>query len=420
MSNDKSQSTVKRTIFERKARSVGYELRVIGGADVGRSVMVTEASCIFVGRNDTCGLFLTDPSVAARQCSLQLDRGQLHMRDLASSSVEHTTRVNGVEAKEAFLGGGEVLRAGETVIFVRRVEDVDASAPRSTSFGRMRGESPAMRALFPAIQAASEARADVLIEGPRGSGKRLLAHELHDAHDALRPFVSYEAREDVDEDELFAPGGLFEQASGGTLYIAEVRALPVATQRKLAKLLPEMYALPESARVRIVAATRGPALGELAAELSTYFTDSAGAYLVLPSLREREGDAIDLAHHFWRELGGEGVLPDQFAARYVDHTWPGNVRELRIAVQNELLHGGQERSDEDVEARLSRVADDILGRVIAADMPMVEARHKLLAEFEKRYVVRAMERAGAHVGRAARASGIAVRYFQVLRARASV
>jgi two-component system, NtrC family, response regulator HydG len=125
---------------------------------------------------------------------------------------------------------------------------------------------------------------------------------------------------------------------------------------------------------------------------------------------------MTLARQFWLDLGGEGNLPDDFAAPFARHQWPGNVRELRIAVQDRLLHGGETS----LEARpFPAPAKDHLAEVIDQDLPFVRARKEVVAEFERRYVARALRLAEHSVGRAAAASGIAHRYFQVLKSRRS-
>jgi propionate catabolism operon transcriptional regulator len=83
--------------------------------------------------------------------------------------------------------------------------------------------------------------------------------------------------------------------------------------------------------------TRPDAPGGLAPELARCFEGKTGVRVSLPALRAREADILLLAHHFWKELGGESVAPDDFAAKLAHRSWPGNVRELRIAVEDMSL-----------------------------------------------------------------------------------
>ena len=123
-----------------------------------------------------------------------------------------------------------------------------------------------------------------------------------------------------------------------------------------------------------------------------------------------------LARRFWIELGGEGGLPDDFIVRYERYSWPGNVHELRVAVEAAIEHHGEVH---DSALRLSaRVVDkNALVSVLERDLPLGDARNVILAEFERRYVERALRRAGGNTVRAAAASGIARRYFHALRMR---
>ena len=91
------------------------------------------------------------------------------------------------------------------------------------------------------------------------------------------------------------------------------------------------------------------------------------------------------------------------------------MRELRIAVQDRLRHGGVAEVEPQPPRRTVGV-NDPLATVIERDLSFVDARTAVLVEFEKRYVDRALERSGT-VSRAAAASGIAHRYFQVLKSR---
>jgi DNA-binding NtrC family response regulator len=408
-------STVKRPRWERRSASSAFEIVVLDGDGAGRRVIVsTEGPPLLVGGSALCKLRLTGRGVAARHCSFEVVDQRLKIVNLDASG----TRVNGVIAGEAFLCGGEVVRIGDTVLTAHRAErHANAESGvvrRASSFGRIRGESEALRALFPLFGALAQNTCAVLIEGERGTGKRLLAEELHRQGIADGgPFVAFAQRAAPPEEievALFADGGLFESARGGTLYIAEVRDLSPAGQERLAR------AIARDAGVRVVMGTRGEAEGPLASEL-------ADGQLVrrveLPPLRRRDGDMLLLARHFWIELGGVGSPPDDFGARFEEHRFPGNVRELRMAVQDRLVHGADVDAV-DLEPLCPGGVPDALARVIESDLPFLDARGTVLAEFEKRYVERAYRRFGGSMVRAAAASGIPYRYFRVLRARTKV
>ena len=127
-----------------------------------------------------------------------------------------------------------------------------------------------------------------------------------------------------------------------------------------------------------------------------------------------------LAHHFCRLLGYDtAALPNDLLVRWDDAAWPGNVRELRNAVARHLTLG-----DLLLEQPVSPVAEGqprggigFIDRLLENPPPMAAAKQKLLREFERRYVQRMLELHDGNVAQAAAASGLARRYFQILRAK---
>ncbi|MBX3226479.1 MAG: FHA domain-containing protein [Labilithrix sp.] len=395
-----SEGTVRivRRIRPATANPPAFELRVVEGPDAGAVHAIDPArGTFFVGSSPLCALRLSDEAAAPRHCSIELREGRLCLVDL---SPERTTRVNGVLAHEAYLSGGEVVRFGTTAIAVRRADGTSLERSELRSFGRVRGESPEMLAIFPLFPILAERRGLLVIEGERGAGKRLLAEELH-AHGPAKdgPFVVASRHDTVPlTARLLA-------AHGGTLYVEEGALLDRAA----------LHVLANAAGARVIVATRGSEDGgkTLPAEL--------GERVVLPPLREREGDVAALARMFWTDLGGAGALPDDFVARWEEHRWPGNVRELRIAVYDRVRHGNEPLASDVHEIVTSghrpSVDVDALSRVLECELPFTRAREEVIAEFERRYVDRALRRANHNVARAAANSGIAHRYFQVLKSR---
>ncbi len=179
------------------------------------------------------------------------------------------------------------------------------------------------------------------------------------------------------------------------------------------------------ADVRVIAATRrdldkAVAAGRFRDDL---FHRLAVARIELPPLRDRQGDVPLLARHFATELGGS---PDQveaeIEARFADYNWPGNVRELRNAVARyialgrdwaELPAGAQPGTS---SGPLSGDAD-WMGAILASGLPYPLARKRTVEEFERRYVERILAAHDGNVTHAARASGLAVRYFRLVKAR---
>lgn len=375
-----------------------FELTVIEGPDRGRIHVIDASSgrAVMFGTSAVCTVRLGDSNVSARQCSFELEGDRLRVMDI---SPEKSTRVNGVITHEGYLIGGEIVRIGATVIGVKRTDRQAANEVSHSAFGRIYGEHPEMTVLYPAFAQLAYETAPLFILGERGTGKRLLAEELHNhgpRHEG--PFVVI-ARGEPDS---LTPAAI-DEASGGTLYLEEGADFERV-------VLEHVLALSD---IRVIVGTRG----------DRPLPVSAGRRVSLPPLRARASDVAVLARKLWAELGGEDSIPDDFVARFEDHTWPGNVRELRIAVQDRILHGQDTTVSGIVECVPSRAStmppppSDAMKEICENTLPFAEARSEVLAEFEKRYVDRALEKAGHNVARAAANSGIAHRYFQVLKSR---
>jgi len=134
------------------------------------------------------------------------------------------------------------------------------------------------------------------------------------------------------------------------------------------------------------------------------------ARVELPPLRQRRGDAGILARHFWTELGGAPSSMPYEAIEAMEHgSSPGNVRELQAAVARLFTMGN-------VEDVSSEPDPAVLRAFCEPDVPYARAKERLLAAFEREYVEVMVTRHG-NVQRAAAASGLALRYFQLLRAK---
>src|SRR5690606_2585553 len=111
-----------------------------------------------------------------------------------------------------------------------------------------------------------------------------------------------------------------------------------------------------------------------------------------------------------------GPFPAGLLDRYEHYKWPGNVRELKNVVARRIALGAFAESGGADDVATSG-SGDIVERVLALDLPLVEARARVVSDFEARYLAKVLEQHGGNVSRAAAASGIARRYFQLLRAR---
>jgi DNA-binding NtrC family response regulator len=417
----------------------------VSGPDAGASFVLDGASPgrVYVGKSDACQLKLTDPLVSRRHFAIGVDGGRLRISDLDSTNG---TLVNGVAVSEAFLFGGELVRAGDSTIAVRVGANVVARLPSATRFGRVLGASPEMLRLHPICERLALTDVPVIIEGETGTGKELLAEAIHEASPrASGPFIVFdcttsppglvEARLFGHEKGAFtgavgARPGVFEEASGGTLLIDEIGDLDVNLQAKLLRAVQsqEVQRLGGTqwikTDVRIIAATRRDLEREIQAGRfrDDLYYRLAVARIELPPLRRRRGDIELLARHFWSTLARDGSSPpEEFLARLGTYAWPGNVRELYNAVLHRVALG--EHADVEALRRPSSTAPepgaerDVIAEVIGAGLPFPQARKVVMEEFEERYVDAVLAKNDQNISKAAASAGIARRYFFTIRSR---
>ena len=227
--------------------------------------------------------------------------------------------------------------------------------------------SAAMRQLLSALERiATTPRSPVLLLGPTGSGKELLARHLHTlSHAGQAPFVHVNCAalpESVVESELFghekgaftdaraSRRGLVEAANGGTLFLDEVGELPLGLQAKLLTFLDSGNyrrvgsSSEETSLARVVAATNRDLQEEIRAgrfREDVWFRLSVFA-LEVPPLRERPEDVLPLAEALLSELSAElgrkgAVLGTLALQRIQRYPFPGNVRELRNVLERAMV-----------------------------------------------------------------------------------
>ncbi|GAB4225244.1 MAG: sigma-54-dependent response regulator transcription factor ZraR [Acidobacteriota bacterium] len=295
--------------------------------------------------------------------------------------------------------------------------------------GTLLGHNPKIRALKELIETVGPATSAVLITGESGTGKGRVARAIHDAGPrAGAPFVRFDCSAFEDgllEAELFGaeqgavPGlararrGAFRRADGGTLYLADVDALPAPTQMRLLRVVQERSVTPLGSDVAVPVDVRvvSGVDGDLAAAVEAgrfredLFFRLGVIPIAVPALRERPDDIPELAEHLLRVHAAacgkdalEGFTPRAMRAleRYA---WPGNVRELENAVERAVvLARGSEVDLEDLppELRARRVELD----------ETYQLNTVRLAEVEEIVVRRVLTRTGWNIKRSAEILGI--------------
>jgi len=423
-------------------RDTPFTVAVVEGPDqrVETTLHVLNPVRVLIGQSASCSLRLTDRAVSRRHAALQIDEGGVRVTDLGSTNG---TFVDDVRVHEAIARDGSYLRVGATLLRVERAQGAQ-EIPLSTAagFGRLLGASVAMRRLYPLCSRLAASHVPVVLEGETGTGKEVLAESLHEASPrADGPYIIFDCTAvppSLLESELFghekgaftgATGtrkGVFEQAHGGTLFIDEIGDLDIALQPKLLRAIERAEIRRIGSQqlqrvdVRILSATRRNLDFEVQCGRfrDDLFHRLTVARIELPPLRERKGDVAFLARAFWRDLGGVGAPPENVLARWRDDPWPGNVRELRNAVARLLALGDLAPPKRLPSASIAPPpGDSFLSETLSQRLPLPMARRKVVEEFERRYVEQVLADHGGNVGKAAAASGIARRYFQMIRVR---
>ncbi len=443
----------------------GFALAVVAGPSGGQRFAIAphHPSRVFVGQSEACDLRLDDRQVSRRHAAFEIAGDRLRVTDLGSTNG---TLVQGVMIMEALLSGGEVVSLGATQIRVDRLAgEVPLRIPMAGRFGRMVGASPEMRALYPLCERLAASSVPVLIEGETGTGKEVLAESIHEMGPRKNgPFVVFDCTAvppNLVESALFghergsftgateARRGVFEEAHGGTLLLDEIGDLELPLQAKLLRALERSEVQRVGSNrwvrvdVRILAATRRDLDHEIQAGRfrDDLFYRLAVARIELPPLRRRTGDVLVLAQHFWRHLAGKDEpIPADFVRRLEDYAFPGNVRELHNAVARRVALGEVAPVEtrraglpnpvaSDAAALSSRAptstrtgaappaGQDFIEDILTLELPLPRARERVVEEFERRYVQRVLGRHSGNVSAAAAASGIARRYFQLIKSR---
>lgn len=324
-----------------------------------------------IGRDSSNQFQVKDPSISSRHARIEWRNGIYVIRDLRS---RNGTSVNGARIMEAPLYHSDRIRIGNSELLFSTERDKRSHTLASTS------KNPAWNTKLKSLPEMSRSELSILIGGPSGTGKEILARRIHELSGRREgPFVSVNCSAMADsliESELFghAKGsftdathdrkGAFESARGGTLFLDEIGDLPLHLQPKLLRALDNREIRPVGADrtlttdVRIVAATHHVlkekvALGEFRIDL--YFRINILS-IRAPALRNRMEDFEDLLYHFAREF--KVAFSVDAIERLKKHHWPGNIRELRNVVARGKALCRDRVNASDVDNLLDHLPDD--------------------------------------------------------------
>jgi two-component system nitrogen regulation response regulator NtrX len=319
-----------------------------------------------------------------------------------------------------------VLTAQKAIERRDLLAEVASFRGRRESEAALLGESPPMKRLRGEIARVAPTDARVLVTGENGTGKELVARQIHRLSDrAESPLVEVNCAaipEDLIESELFGHvkgsftgasddrRGKFEEADGATLFLDEVADMSPKTQAKVLRALQEgRFTRVGGSRLiasdaRVLSATNKNLSEEIrrgAFREDLYFR-LAVVPIAVPALRERTDDIPVLAELFLREASARfGRKPKSLSQDAIEtlaaYRWPGNVRELKNLIERlMILSPADEIRREDLPAE---IRGGSLAEGMPADAPLRDARD----DFERRYILAALKRHRGNVSRTAEA-----------------
>ncbi|AZG71344.1 sigma-54-dependent transcriptional regulator [Shewanella livingstonensis] len=263
------------------------------------------------------------------------------------------------------------------------------------------GNSEAIRDVKEVIERIAPTNAVVLIEGESGTGKELVARQLHQLSGRSGAFVPVNCGAIAPEllaSELFghtagaftgAKGnreGLFSYASGGTIFLDEIGEMPMNMQTALLRVLEQRAIRPVGSEkeidinVRVIAATNRLLIDEVEAGRfrRDLFYRLNVLNIVIPSLRSRPDDVVELTHFFTLQLSQELGIKDVIWSHedlqvLQQHDWPGNIRELRNMIERCILLG--KPPAEYWKKPMSVTVNDAMGYPLNWPLKEVEKQH---------------------------------------------
>ena len=417
-------------------RQRGGIFLVIRGPDRGEAVAMGKGTVVF-GSSPSCDLVLTDKTISRRhlQATVGGDGGVL-LQDLESTNGSF---IQGSRFKEITIGYGAEFKFGRTIVkYMPEEEVVEPEISQSENFGSLMGQDAKMRRLFALLTEIATTDATVIIEGETGTGKELVAEEIHNHSPRSNgPFIVFDCGavpRDLIESALFGHVkgsftgavsdrmGAFAEANGGTIFLDEIGELSLELQPALLRVLDKRAVRRvggnqyENVDVRVLAATNRDLRDEVVRKAfrEDLYYRLAVIRIALPPLRERGLDIPYLTNFFVNRFSTEGApleIPPDELAQLQRHSWPGNVRELRNVIERAcvLSRDGAINLEDAFQTE-----DNSPSLGIRTDLPFKEAKGQLVEIFEREYIVDLMRRHRMNLSSAAREARIDRKHLREL------
>jgi transcriptional regulator with GAF, ATPase, and Fis domain len=301
-------------------------------------------------------------------CVPLLDRGKLiGLIYVGNDSIVDLFQPETMQILTVFAAQASLIVANALLLDHLRVDNRQLSQRlEQIRFGEIVGTSGPMQEVFKKVEKVASTDISVLITGETGTGKELIAREIHTRSPRARaPFVTINCGaipENLLESELFGhvkgaftgavanKQGKFQAAHGGTLFLDEIGEMPLNLQVKLLRAIQERIIIrvgdtrPETVDIRIVAATNRNLEGEIQAgrfREDLYYRLNV-VNIHLPPLRDRQEDVVVIARYLLGRYAKEydskvkGFSPNA-AVGIRKHHWPGNIRELENRIKKALV-----------------------------------------------------------------------------------
>jgi len=297
-----------------------------------------------IGTDSTCGIQITSPEASGRHARLEIKDKKLMIKDLRSNSG---TFVNGAQVIEAVLNDADILTIGDLEFVVHDSQNVKKEFP-------LKSQNEYWNAQLKSLTSVAQSKHPVLLLGPSGAGKDVIAQTIHHGSDRYEaPFLSVNCSaltETLVESELFGHikgsftgaindrKGAFEAARGGTLFLDEIGDLTYGLQAKLLRALENSEIRPVGCdkavktNVRIVAATHQNLYQKIreGSFRSDLFYRLNVITIEAPALKERLEDFDELLYIFAKQMRVR--FSHNAIQALKKHDWPGNIRELKNLV----------------------------------------------------------------------------------------